>query len=89
MPAAIDRDVLMACRVGGAAAKETTSSDETHSSSIIRIANVNPKFAPEEVVYPSGKEGPVLDQKAHSWVNYFKVRGEASCEAKAPLRKSN
>lgn len=64
MPAAIDRDVLMACHV----------CKRQGSESLVRMANVNPaKFPAEEVTYAPGSEGPVLDQKAHSWVNYFKV----------------
>jgi galactokinase len=66
MPAAIDRDVLMAC--------SASPNDNDASSSRITISNVNDaKFPAEEVTFQPGKDGPVLDAKAHSWVNYFKV----------------
>ena len=42
-------------------------------TSRIRIANVSSRFPAEELSYPSGSDGPVLDPKAHSWVNYFKA----------------
>lgn len=67
MPAAIDRDVLMACRA-------SSSNDGSSPSSRITISNVNDaKFPAEELTFQPGREGPVLDAKAHSWVNYFKV----------------
>ena len=76
MPAAIDRDVVMAC----------TSVPSKNGTSTIRIANTNSRFEAEEVSYQPGTEGPILDNKAHSWVNYFKaglkgVLGQLSQEA--------
>lgn len=63
MPAAIDRNILMAC----------TAESSSGGESRITVSNVNPRFTTEEVVYKPGKTGPQLDQKAHTWVNYFKV----------------
>ena len=63
LPAAIDRDVLMAC----------SAKPSQDGTSRIRIANVSSRFPTEELSYPSGSDGPVLDPKAHSWVNYFKA----------------
>lgn len=65
MPAAIDRNILIA----GRSSFSTSSTGECR----ITVANVNPKFATETLTYLAGKEGPKLDPKAHSWVNYFKV----------------
>lgn len=72
LPAAIDRDVLMACSA-------TMSTD----ASRISIANVNERFVAENVEYTAGsRDGPILDPKAHSWVNYFKV---GSCMVAYPV----
>ena len=66
MPAAIDRDLLMACKY--------VKKDDRDGTCTIRIANVDDvKFPAEELSYKAGKDGPELDSKAHSWVNYFKV----------------
>ncbi|CAD6584398.1 MAG: galactokinase [Cyphobasidiales sp. Tagirdzhanova-0007] len=66
MPAAIDRDLLMACKY--------VKKDDRDGTCTIRIANVDDvKFPAEELSYKAGKDGPELDSKAHSWVNYFKA----------------
>ncbi|KAK9893861.1 Galactokinase [Cystobasidium minutum MCA 4210] len=63
MPAAIDRDVIQAC----------LASPSKDGKSRVHISNVNDKFKPEDFDFQPGKEGPVLDSKHHSWVNYFKA----------------
>lgn len=63
LPAAIDRDVIMACSFA-------SSRDD---KSRIRIANVNSRFPAEDIEYASASDGPTIDPKAHSWVNYFKA----------------
>lgn len=58
-----------------------TASPSKASTSSIRIANVNSAKFPEETVsYLPGSDEPLLDPKAHSWVNYFKVRDWQSSE---------
>ena len=52
-------------------------------ASRISIANVDARFVAENVEYTAGsRDGPILDPKAHSWVNYFKVR---SCMPMHPV----
>lgn len=62
MPAAIDRDVLLACSVAKAAG----------STSTVQIANTDDKFGPETFSFTPGKQEPELDP-AHTWVNYYKA----------------
>jgi galactokinase len=66
LPAAIERDVLIACRV-------TPSPD---SKTRVRLSNVNPRF--EDISFEfeasEGQEGVHIDRSKLNWGNYFKVR---------------
>jgi galactokinase len=58
LPMAIDLDVVAAV--------------STNSSSIINIANCDPKYTPESFELPQNGELVSIDQKNHTWGNYFK-----------------
>ena len=58
LPMAIDFDVVAAV--------------STNSSNVINIANTDQKFASESVELPPNGELVSIDQKNHTWGNYFK-----------------
>lgn len=77
LPAAIERDVLIACSVTPSSSSSSSEEDEAGGRPRIKIylANVDERWPTREFEFEGGSDGVIIDRSNLEWSNYFRVRG--------------